>query len=344
MRSIATLFMAILLAGECSTPCQAGDIRDYLSPDSKLKETLRLEITDTWGGKEQFRTIWVIEPSGAWTKETRQETFYTAKRTLVAKGQLTEQQRVALAHHLAAQDFKELPAHVSAPLPEEGWLDRSERINFGKKSTIRDTYVLLDLPGVAPKAEKMTSEWARFAALTLLLEDMLKRATKVDPKASPTATAQSAAVSTPDQQVAELVEAYRALPATAKLEAEGERIIERLHMVRGKLSPRSQEAVARLEASHSLRPLVQALQKNDQESLKILVSKKSEREVLAERLTGVLPYIEPPARKWEYKVLAESYVAKLGKGELAIGLSQLGEEGWELVGFEKGRFVFKREK
>jgi hypothetical protein len=162
--------------------------------------------------------------------------------------------------------------------------------------------------------------------------------------ASPKAPAEPPAAQTPDQQVAELVDAYRALPATAKLEAEGERIIERLHMVRGKLTPRSQEAVARLEASHSLRPLVQALQKNDQESLKNLVSKQSEREILAERLTSVLPYIEPSGRKWEYKVLAESYVEKLGEGELAAGLGQLGAEGWDLVGFEKGRFVFKSEK
>jgi len=149
---------------------------------------------------------------------------------------------------------------------------------------------------------------------------------------------------TPDQQVAELVEAYRALPAKAKLGGEGDRLLERLHMVREKLSPRSKEAIARLEVSQTLRRLEQALQKNDQESLKSLVSKQREREVLAERLTEVLPYIEPSPRKWEYKILAESYVEKLGEGELAAGQGQLGEVGWELVGFEKGRFVFKREK
>jgi hypothetical protein len=162
--------------------------------------------------------------------------------------------------------------------------------------------------------------------------------------ARPKAPAELPAAPTPDQQVAELVEAYRALPPTAKLEADGDRILERLHMAQGKLSPRSQEAVARVEASHTLRALVQALQKNDQESLKNLVSKQSEREALAERLTGVLPYIEPSGRKWRYKILAESYIEKLGAGELAVGLGQLGEDGWELVGFEKGRFVFKREK
>jgi hypothetical protein len=162
--------------------------------------------------------------------------------------------------------------------------------------------------------------------------------------AGPKAPAQPKAAPTSDQQVAELVEAYLALPATAKLEAEGDRILERLRRVRGKLSPRSKEAVARLEASQTLRGLAQALQKNDQQSLKNLVSKQREREVLAERLTEALPYIEPSPRKWEYKILAESYVEKLGEGELVAGLGQLGEEGWELVGFKKDRLVFKRLK
>ena len=164
------------------------------------------------------------------------------------------------------------------------------------------------------------------------------------PTAVPKVPAELAPTPTPDQQVAELVRAYRALPATAKLGADGDRIIERLHMVQGNLSPRSKEAIARLEASGTLRRLAQALQKNDQAALKNVVSKQSEREILAHWLTEALTYIEPSPKRWEYKILAESYVEKLGEGELAIGLGQLGEEGWELVGFEKGRFVFKREK
>jgi hypothetical protein len=164
------------------------------------------------------------------------------------------------------------------------------------------------------------------------------------PPASPKAPAEPPTAPSPDQQVADLVEAYRALPAEDKIGAEGDRILERLHMVRGKLSPRSQEAAARLEASQALRGLAQALQKNDQEALKDLVSKKRERETLAYRLTEALPYVEPSSRRWEYKILSESYIEKLGEGELAAGLGQLGEEGWELVGFEKGRFVVKRQK
>jgi hypothetical protein len=167
---------------------------------------------------------------------------------------------------------------------------------------------------------------------------------EVGPASTDAPAAAARPAPTPDQQVAELVEAYRALPTAAKLEIEGDRIITQLNAVRGKLAPRSQEAITRVRASQTLRALVQALDKNDQESLKKVISQKNERETLSFRFTEALPFIEPSGRKWEYKVLAESYIEKLGAGELAAGLGQLGEEGWELVGFEKGRFVLKREK
>ena len=148
---------------------------------------------------------------------------------------------------------------------------------------------------------------------------------------------------TPDQQVAELVGAYRDLPEAAKFEAEGDRVIERLHMVRGKLSPRSREAVSRLEASTSSDRSCGRYGRTTGEP-EACVSKRREREVLAERLSAAVPHLEPLGGKWQHKVLSESYVEKLGEGDLATGLDQLGEKGWELVGFEKGRFVFKRER
>jgi hypothetical protein len=164
------------------------------------------------------------------------------------------------------------------------------------------------------------------------------------PPASRKAPGEQTAAATPDRQVAELVEAYRALPAEDKIGAEGDRILERLNVVRGKLSPRSKEAFPRLLAAQTFRRLAQALQKNDQESLKTLISKQGERETLAYWLTEAVPHVEPSLARWEYKILAESYVEKLGEGELAAGLGQLGEDGWELVGLVKGRFVFKRQK
>jgi RNA polymerase sigma factor (sigma-70 family) len=173
------------------------------------------------------------------------------------------------------------------------------------------------------------------------LEILLKQLAEKQP---PKAAVEPRAEPTPDQEVADLIEAYRALPPAAKVANEGDRILERLNRVQGKLSPRSQEAIARLRASQTLRSLMLAFQKNDQESLKNLIAKQSEREIFAERLAEIVPHVEPALRRWEYKILAESYVEKLGEGELAVGLGQLGEQGWELVGFQKDRLVFKREK
>jgi hypothetical protein len=36
--------------------------------------------------------------------------------------------------------------------------------------------------------------------------------------------------------------------------------------------------------------------------------------------------------KWEYRVLTDDEISKLGKSKLEAGLNELGKEGWELVG------------
>jgi hypothetical protein len=46
---------------------------------------------------------------------------------------------------------------------------------------------------------------------------------------------------------------------------------------------------------------------------------------------------------WEYRVVAKDQLLELGKKDLAAGLNQLGERGWELVGVD-GAYVFKRPK
>jgi WD40 repeat protein len=46
--------------------------------------------------------------------------------------------------------------------------------------------------------------------------------------------------------------------------------------------------------------------------------------------------------RWEYKVASEADILKLGKDDLTAGLNKLGEDGWELVGSEKTRFILKR--
>jgi hypothetical protein len=146
---------------------------------------------------------------------------------------------------------------------------------------------------------------------------------------SPPAEPKVPAEQQPDQQVAELVEAYLALPAEAKLGIEGDRILERLRMVRGELSPKSQEAIARLDASSTLRRLAQVLQTNDQEGLKDLVSKQAERETLAERLTDMLPYVEPSSTRKGTKPLAGLSTEKRGEGPGAPDRDAAPRQGWE---------------
>src|SRR5262249_9226058 len=40
------------------------------------------------------------------------------------------------------------------------------------------------------------------------------------------------------------------------------------------------------------------------------------------------------ATKWEYRILTKEQVADLGKGDVAVGLNRLGEQGWELAAIE----------
>jgi hypothetical protein len=45
--------------------------------------------------------------------------------------------------------------------------------------------------------------------------------------------------------------------------------------------------------------------------------------------------------QWEYRVLTRDQILDLGKKDLAAGLNQLGDDGWELVVAEP-TFIFKR--
>jgi hypothetical protein len=47
--------------------------------------------------------------------------------------------------------------------------------------------------------------------------------------------------------------------------------------------------------------------------------------------------------KWEYRLVTKEQLLDLGKKDLAAGLNQLGEEGWELVAVD-GQYIFKRPK
>ncbi len=49
------------------------------------------------------------------------------------------------------------------------------------------------------------------------------------------------------------------------------------------------------------------------------------------------------APKWEYRILTKEQIIELGKKDLAAGLNQLGDQGWELTAVETA-FIFKRSK
>jgi hypothetical protein len=49
------------------------------------------------------------------------------------------------------------------------------------------------------------------------------------------------------------------------------------------------------------------------------------------------------APRWEYRVLTKEQVLDLGKKDLAVGLNQLGGEGWELAAVDAA-YIFKRSK
>jgi hypothetical protein len=141
----------------------------------------------------------------------------------------------------------------------------------------------------------------------------------------------------PDEQAKELIGKYQALPEKDQLGPEGAGLIKQLKALAAQLTGRSREAAARLEAAHNLRQLGLALQHFD--------GKDPMPGVDPQLFLRLLPYLDQGAvrPRWEYKVLAEADILKLGKEDLAAGLTKLGEDGWELVGFEKSRFVLKRQ-
>jgi hypothetical protein len=47
--------------------------------------------------------------------------------------------------------------------------------------------------------------------------------------------------------------------------------------------------------------------------------------------------------RWEYRVLTKAQVLELGRNDLTAGLNKLGDEGWELAGFDAA-YIFKRPK
>src|SRR5262249_30078750 len=131
---------------------------------------------------------------------------------------------------------------------------------------------------------------------------------------------------------------YRALPEKDQIGPKGASIIKQLKAVPGKLATQSREAIARLEAAHNLRQIALSIQHYEGKDAK-------QPSVDPKLFSQLLPYIEPELARprWGYKVVSEADILKLGKDDLAAGLNKLGEDGWELVAFEKTRFILKRQ-
>jgi hypothetical protein len=142
----------------------------------------------------------------------------------------------------------------------------------------------------------------------------------------------------PDEQVKELIAKYRALPEKDQIGPKGASLIKQLKAVPGKLAQQSREAIARLEVAHNLRQIALAIPNYEGKDAK-------PPSVDPKWFSQLLPYIEPGLARprWEYKVVSEADILKLGKDDLAAGLNKLGEDGWELVAFEKTRFILKRQ-
>jgi hypothetical protein len=142
----------------------------------------------------------------------------------------------------------------------------------------------------------------------------------------------------PDEQVKELIGKYRALPEKDQIGPKGASLIKQLKAVPGKLTQQSREAIARLEVAHNLRQIALAMPHYEGKDAK-------PPSVDPKGFAQLLPYIEQGLARprWQYKVVSEADILKLGKDDLAAGLNKLGEDGWELVGFEKTRFILKRQ-
>ena len=134
----------------------------------------------------------------------------------------------------------------------------------------------------------------------------------------------------PDEQVKDLIVKYRALPEKDQIGPQGASIIKQLKAVPGKLAPQSREAIARLETAHNLRQIALAMQHYE--------GKDAKPPALDPKwFPQLLPYIEQGLARprWEYKVVSEADVLKLGKDDLVAGLNKFGEDGRELVALEK---------
>jgi hypothetical protein len=152
-----------LLAGLLAVPCRAGEARDYLTKDGKLKQS----VTVRFGGKDFLAPpdqVWIIKPSGDWAWEST-----------ASKGKLSAKQLAALAQHLATQEFNALPKTQGYQPKDADSGYHYVVISFGKKEARFYTKSGESPADYLPKpSDPKAAAWSRFIALRLALADILQ--------------------------------------------------------------------------------------------------------------------------------------------------------------------------
>jgi hypothetical protein len=165
-------FFAVCVLGLCASSGRGGDnANPYLAAKGRLKQTLQMLKTEP-GQDGRQGTVWTIEPSGEW----RVVPFVKDRPgdKILRKGKLTPNQLLALANHLAAQDFLRLPKDFGVGLPVNPHLIT---IRFGKKSTTFDCGNFADPTEAAPSPkDPQAAAWSRVVALAFVIEHMTERA------------------------------------------------------------------------------------------------------------------------------------------------------------------------
>ncbi len=154
------------LAGLLAVPCRAGEVGDYLTKDGQLKAAITIRtgahgLVAVGGPKAE---VWVIEPTGDWTRQVAP-----------AKGKLSAKQLAALAQHLATQDFNSLPRQQGYQSQALDEVYPYAMIEFGKKRAEFDRRTGESRTDYVPKpGDPNAAAWSRFIALELVLADMLQ--------------------------------------------------------------------------------------------------------------------------------------------------------------------------
>ena len=138
----------------------------------------------------------------------------------------------------------------------------------------------------------------------------------------------------PEEQAKELIDKYQSLTDKAKIGPDGSKLMKQLKALTG-LSRATQDTISRLEVRHNLM------------SIRIAIAEVQDKakpdDAIWPLIIDFFPQQAVPSRvKWEYKVINQDAIIKLGKGDITAGLNVLGNDHWELVSIVAESYFFKR--